>query len=74
MGLAALLNEVFTEQARREVLQKLVEDSKSPQPKLRHQARELLLAYTYGKPVQRQEIDAKVDSYLVDIGTEDENS
>ncbi len=41
------------------VFSKLVEDAKSTSFKTRHEARKLLLAYIYGKPVERQELTGK---------------
>lgn len=50
--LNALLDQVFKPARRRKVLEKLIEDAESGD----HDARVLLLAYTYGKPVERKEI------------------
>lgn len=50
--LNALLDRVFTPAKRKKVLTKLIEDAEAGQ----HEARVLLLAYTYGKPVERKEV------------------
>jgi hypothetical protein len=50
--LNALLDEVFKPARRKKVLEKLIADAESGN----HDARTLLLAYTYGKPVERQEL------------------
>lgn len=39
-----------------EVFRKLVEDATSTSQKTRSEARKLLLAYIYGRPVERQEV------------------
>ncbi len=53
IGLAALLEKCFTPKDREEVIKKLVEDAKSDDPKICSQARQLLLAYTFGKPKEQ---------------------
>lgn len=50
--LNALLEQVFKPARRKKVLEKLISDAESGN----HDARTLLLAYTYGKPVERQEL------------------
>lgn len=50
--LNALLDKVFTMAKRKKVIEKLIEDAELGN----HEARVLLLAYTYGKPVERKEI------------------
>lgn len=50
--LQALLDKRFTPSKRAKVLDKLIEDAIAGQ----HDARVLLLAYTYGKPIERQEL------------------
>lgn len=50
--LNALLDQVFKPARRRKVLEKLIDDAEKGD----HDARTLLLAYTYGKPVERKEI------------------
>ena len=50
--LNALLDRVFTTAKRKKVIEKLIEDAEGGS----HEARVLLLAYTYGKPVERREI------------------
>ncbi len=73
LGLYELINEMFTPDDRREVFRMLVQDAKSPFPRIRAAARELLLAYAFGKPIQRTEHSGEVGSYLVDIGSDDTN-
>jgi hypothetical protein len=70
MGLARLLDECFTADDRREVFTSLAELAKARDLK----AIELLLAYTYGKPVQRQEFSGAIDSYVVNIGQDDNST
>lgn len=48
-----LLEAVFTNPRRRKVLEKLIEDAEKGD----HEARSLLLAYAYGKPKERIDID-----------------
>lgn len=50
--LSALLDKRFTPTKRAKVLDKLIEDAIAGQ----HDARVLLLAYAYGKPVERREL------------------
>lgn len=50
--LNALLDVVFTASKRKKVILKLVEDAETGD----HDARVLLLAYTYGKPIERKEV------------------
>lgn len=51
-ALDELLDEVFTQQRRRNVLRKLVTDAEDGN----HDARTLLLAYTFGRPTEYREI------------------
>lgn len=51
--LDTLLGRVFTAAKRKQVLSRLITDAIDGQ----HEARVLLLAYTYGKPIERTEID-----------------
>lgn len=48
-----LLEQVFTNPKRRAVIEKLIEDAEKGD----HEARTLLLAYTYGKPKERIDIE-----------------
>jgi hypothetical protein len=50
--LNTLLDRVFTPTRRKKVLIKLIEDAEEGN----HDARVLLLAYTYGRPVERKEV------------------
>ena len=54
--LAELLDEQFPLAKRRKVIKLLVEDATSDEYERRKEARPLLLAYTFGKPTERQEI------------------
>lgn len=47
-----LLNTVFTKRRRKQVLERLIQDAEAGE----HAARTLLLAYAYGKPVERHEV------------------
>jgi hypothetical protein len=59
MGLAALLNECFTDADRKTCIRKLVLDSKSSTFQIRDAARKLLLAYTFGQPAAKTELTGK---------------
>lgn len=50
--LNALLDKVFTPSKRKKVLEKLITDAEAGN----HDARTLLLAYTYGRPTERKEV------------------
>lgn len=50
--LNALLDQVFKPARRRKVLEKLIDDAEAGN----HDARTLLMAYTWGRPVERKEI------------------
>lgn len=50
--LNALLDKVFTPSKRKKVLEKLISDAETGD----HDARMLLLAYTYGRPTERREL------------------
>lgn len=54
--LDALLDECFAPAKRKKVIRQLVEDALSDSYEVRAAARQLLLAYTFGKPIERQEI------------------
>lgn len=42
-----------------EIIRMLVEDSKHPSFRIRHESRKLLLAYRHGKPVDRVEVSGE---------------
>jgi hypothetical protein len=52
MELSDLLERVWTPASREKVLKKLIKDAEAGE----HDARVLLLAYAYGKPIERKEI------------------
>ncbi|HMV40468.1 MAG TPA: DUF5681 domain-containing protein [Burkholderiaceae bacterium] len=54
--LSDLLDELFTPAKRKKVLRLLIDDASSKDYEKRKEARPLLLAYAYGKPIERQEI------------------
>lgn len=54
--LEELLEREFTDTKRRDVLRRLIEDAGDDDPDVRHPARALLLAYAFGKPVERREL------------------
>lgn len=56
LGLVALLNKCWTVEARKRCLDRLAEDCESIEFQVRHEARKLLMAYTFGKPTERHEI------------------
>lgn len=55
-ALNALLDEMFPLAKRKKVIKLLVDDAMSDEYERRAAARPLLLAYTFGKPVERQEL------------------
>lgn len=55
LGLVATLDKCFTKADREDCIQKLVEDCKSDNFAERHEARKLLLAYTFGRPTEKHE-------------------
>ena len=57
--LEALLEECFPLAKRKKVIKLLVEDAISDEYDRRKEARPLLLAYTYGKPVERKELSGE---------------
>jgi hypothetical protein len=64
--LDALLDECFPLTKRKKLVKLLVEDATSDDYERRKEARPLLLAYTFGKPVERQEIGG-VDGGLIEV-------
>lgn len=54
--LETLLDECFSLAKRKKLVKLLVEDATSGEYERRKEARPLLLAYTFGKPIERQEI------------------
>ena len=65
--LQVLLRKCFTKADREKVLRQLVEDSFSPSFRIRHAARTLLLAYLYGKPVDRVELSGEGGGPIIPI-------
>ena len=60
--LRALLLKCAPAEKRESILTRLVEDADNPVSfKVRNEARKLLLAYLFGKPVERQEISGEFD-------------
>jgi hypothetical protein len=61
--LQALLDKHFPANKRKRLIELLVEDATSDEYERRKEARPLLLAYTFGKPTERQEIEhsGKID-------------
>lgn len=55
-ALEALLDECFPAAKRKKLLKLLVEDATSDEYERRKEARPLLLAYTFGKPIERKEV------------------
>lgn len=70
MGLARLLDKCFTPAQRAEVFTALAEMAMARDLR----AIELLLAYTYGKPVQKQEHSGGIEAYIVNIGDDSSTS
>lgn len=50
LGLAALIDSVWSIAAQKRVFKKLADDCQSTEFSVRHEARKLLLAYKFGKP------------------------
>jgi len=55
LGLVATLEKCFSAEERETCIQKLVDDCKSDVFSERHEARKLLMAYTFGKPTEKHE-------------------
>jgi hypothetical protein len=66
-NLSDLLKECAGDEDMREVLRLLVADSKHQAFSVRNEARKLLLAYKYGKPVERHEVEAEVDVKMITL-------
>lgn len=74
LGLAAMLDEVCSIEEQKEILRKLAQDAKSNDFGQRHKAREMLLAYKFGKPRESKDIsidfssmsDAELDEFIGD--------
>lgn len=64
--LNALLDEAFPLAKRKKLIKLLVEDATSDDWERRKEARPLLLAYTYGKPTERQEIGG-LDGGIIEV-------
>jgi hypothetical protein len=63
-NLNGLLEKCVPGSQRESIIQKLAEDAGHTSFRIRNEARKLLLAYMYGKPVERHEVDAQVDVNL----------
>jgi hypothetical protein len=63
-ALQSLLDELWTKTERIACLGQLIADSRSPDFKIRHESRKLLLAYAYGKPKERHDVSA--DNFAFD--------
>jgi hypothetical protein len=57
--LRSVLSKCASTRKRKAILKKLVEDSEHSSFKIRHEARKLLLAYLYGKPVDRVQVETE---------------
>jgi hypothetical protein len=60
-NLNALLQACVPGSKRESIIRKLAEDAEHPSFRIRNEARKVLLAYMYGKPVERHEVEANVD-------------
>lgn len=56
LGLAELIDSIWTIPKQKHVLKQLVVDCNSSDFHQRHEARKLLLSYKFGKPTERREI------------------
>lgn len=69
LGLAELIDSVWSIPQQKNVLKKLAQDCNSKDFKERHEARKLLLAYKFGQPTANQKTDL---SGRIDFGWEDD--
>jgi hypothetical protein len=74
LGLVALLNKCFGQRDREIVITKLAEDSMSMEFDIRHEARKLLLAYTFGRPTEHHEISGPGGADVILQWTDDTGS
>lgn len=64
MGLAALLNECFTLDERKQLIKALVKSALRA-PLIDMEAAKLLLAYTFGKPKEQVQIEGDITATIV---------
>lgn len=67
--LRTLLEKEFSQTKRRAVLRTLVEDAVAGDK----DARQLLMAYTFGKPTEYKEISGNLTAYIVDIDSDSDD-
>ncbi len=65
-GLAQLLDECVPIEERRDLILGLLQDAKHSNTRVRLAARDTLLAYLFGKPIQRNENDGSIDLRIID--------
>ena len=65
LGLAALIDSVWSIPKQKKVLKLLAEDAESLDFNQRHEARKLLLAYKFGKPTEKHELTGKDGGAIV---------
>jgi len=65
--LNALLDKCVPAKDRESIVRKLAEDALSVSFRVRNEARKLLLAYMFGKPVDRVELEGEVDVNLLSL-------
>jgi hypothetical protein len=56
LGLAGLIDSVWSVAKQKKVLKKLAQDCESDDFHQRHEARKLLLAYKFGKPTEKHDV------------------
>lgn len=62
LGLAEIIDSVWTIPKQKNVLKQLVNDCSSSDFHQRHEARKLLLSYKFGKPTERKEITGAIET------------
>lgn len=64
LGLAALIDSVWSIPEQKEVLKKLADDCANDDFHIRHESRKLLLAYKFGKPKDSLDITSNGETLL----------
>jgi len=66
-NLNALLEACVTGDQRENIIKQLAEDAIHPSFRIRNESRKLLLAYMFGTPVARHEVEGEVDLNMLSI-------
>jgi hypothetical protein len=64
--LSRLLEECVSPEKWRSILSKLGDDAESPSFRIRNESRKVLMAYQFGKPIERHEVEGDVNLNLAD--------